>query len=378
MATINADSVNENYKILLSVEVEMNRLKQWKKEKNKPTWRRAFLQSGKSGALLRNGHHIRSIKLDKDFFRYYFVWFLEYASSSFPQLESAEFYDPDHPAYIIEFLERCVGELKELVIKEHDFGTCFGPSATKILLKHAATLEIVRLESAFLFPSESIHQLLCSAPNLKEFHILGTRKDDNDEPVAELDANDVIKSDWVCTELEVFGCEIRNIPRPDIARHTEDDDLVEESDFIEDDNLIEDDEYVIEGTDEESITLQRGVYAQLGRLKRLRELTLGVGCLYNGYWRFDCLAMTLESGLDLLKDLKELQIVRLNDMEVYIDCDKEQEWVKENWPKIEEIAVNEIGETVIDEPDDLSYGELTDAEPANEVEEFADDISVDE
>ncbi|KAG0359383.1 hypothetical protein BGX24_005780, partial [Mortierella sp. AD032] len=42
--------------------------------------------------------------------------------------------------------------------------------------------------------------------------------------------------------------------------------------------------------------------------------------------------MTLDSGLDLLRNLKYLRIVGLTDMEVYIDGDKEQKWVAEHWP----------------------------------------------
>ncbi|KAF9120644.1 hypothetical protein BGW39_011203 [Mortierella sp. 14UC] len=80
-----------------------------------------------------------------------------------------------------------------------------------------------------------------------------------------------------------------------------------------------------------------------GRLIKLRELRLGLPVdpicypdYQHGdreiYRQYDCLAMTLDSGLDLLRDLKELQIVGLEDMEVYIDGDKEQTWFAEHWP----------------------------------------------
>lgn len=91
-----------------------------------------------------------------------------------------------------------------------------------------------------------------------------------------------------------------------------------------------------------SVELQRQVYRQLGRLTKLRELTLGFSIdatdpfsladkEYNR--QYDCLAMTLESGLDLLKDLKDLRMVGLEEMEVYSDGDKEQVWFAKNWPR---------------------------------------------
>ncbi|KAG0368595.1 hypothetical protein BGX24_002763, partial [Mortierella sp. AD032] len=81
----------------------------------------------------------------------------------------------------------------------------------------------------------------------------------------------------------------------------------------------------------------------LGRLTKLRELRLGLSVdptRYPNYQRgdreiyrqYDCLAMTLDSGLDLLKGLKELRVVGLEDMEVYIDGDGEQSWFAEHWP----------------------------------------------
>ncbi|KAG0215284.1 hypothetical protein BGX33_001298 [Mortierella sp. NVP41] len=140
-----------------------------------------------------------------------------------------------------------------------------------------------------------------------------------------LDVHDVIESEWVCTKLEHFGCQIRNIARPDITR------------FICDQGPSD---FTIDGTLQESLDLQRGVYSQLGRLTRLRILALGsrydtIDADYGTsepYWQYDCLAMNLDSGLDLLKDLKELQYLALPDMETDFCNGKEQVWVTENWP----------------------------------------------
>lgn len=77
----------------------------------------------------------------------------------------------------------------------------------------------------------------------------------------------------------------------------------------------------------------------LARLAKLKELKLGleladrkqVRTNRRCWRRYDGLAMTLDSGLDLLRGLKELRVVGLMDMEVYIDGDREQGWFKEHW-----------------------------------------------
>ncbi|KAG0372602.1 hypothetical protein BGX24_012817, partial [Mortierella sp. AD032] len=53
---------------------------------------------------------------------------------------------------------------------------------------------------------------------------------------------------------------------------------------------------------------------------------------YNDHQSRNCLAMSLEGGLDLLHGLKELRKVGLVDMDVNIGNPAEQEWVKANWP----------------------------------------------
>lgn len=44
--------------------------------------------------------------------------------------------------------------------------------------------------------------------------------------------------------------------------------------------------------------------------------------------------MTLLRGLDLLKDLKDLELVELENMDVYIDGDKEQSWFAGHWLRV--------------------------------------------
>lgn len=48
-----------------------------------------------------------------------------------------------------------------------------------------------------------------------------------------------------------------------------------------------------------------------------------------------CVAMSLDSGLDLLKDSNELEFVGLTDLEVYVNGDRGQDWFAEHWPDVE-------------------------------------------
>ncbi|KAK3848409.1 MAG: hypothetical protein J3R72DRAFT_500160 [Linnemannia gamsii] len=214
----------------------------------------------------------------------------------------------------------------------HEFywavGYKFVPGFFDALIEHAApTLEVLRFEGVLTISGNDINRTLCSAPNLKELRfahdgIYGANSC--------IKAQDIVNSEWVCNDLEVFAWPIGAIPRPDITR------------------ALYGGRNHGGGTLQESINLQRRVYAKLARLTKLRELSLGMPLTMDKPWviddveiyvgstedyrQCDGLAMTLDSGLDLLRDLKNLRIVGLTDMEVYIDGDKEQTWVAEHWP----------------------------------------------
>ncbi|KAF9117789.1 hypothetical protein BGW39_001798, partial [Mortierella sp. 14UC] len=294
----------------------------------KLSWDDTFLQSARSGALKTHGQWIQSICLGcyPDFIQK----FLLYSPATFPRLTSLTFCNPERDDVIEDFISRASrgSGLKRLDIVGFSGFADFGGGATDALLLHASTLEVLRLDMVPAASSKDIQQLLSSAPKLREFDIIGHERDtDNDEIF--LDARDVVSSDWVCTGLEVFACRIGGIPRPDITRQIDGEPASK---------------YVKSGTLQESIDLHRGVYAQLGRLTRLRELTLGVSIKatwgYNSrtnerFRLYDCPAMSLASGMDMLKELRQLESVRLRDMEVSIMDDEERAWSKEHWPKVE-------------------------------------------
>ncbi|KAF8946049.1 hypothetical protein BGZ47_001434 [Haplosporangium gracile] len=76
-----------------------------------------------------------------------------------------------------------------------------------------------------------------------------------------LSAKDLATGEWVCKDLETFHCAIKDIPRPDIKTQKNGRPLVGR--MHRGDSM------------EESFRVQRLVYEQLGRLWKLRELVLG-------------------------------------------------------------------------------------------------------
>ncbi|KAG0206106.1 hypothetical protein BGX33_007579 [Mortierella sp. NVP41] len=225
-------------------------------------------------------------------------------------------------AIIADIIRRSSAGWRSLVFEQDDFGDYeqyvhFGPNSVEALLEHAPALEVFRVNGAPDIKSKDIQRLLCSPAKLKELYLLSPFRRDNDDENCSLNAYDAVKSDWVCTSLKVFGCQVGEIPRLDIT-HT----IAGEAPIY----------YVVKGTKQESMDLQRRVCDQFARLQHLDELMLGVpfNSDYDSYrrhdkecgQRYDCLAMSLESGLGLMKGLKNLRLVGLEDMEVGMCNDK--------------------------------------------------------
>ncbi|KAG0053360.1 hypothetical protein BGZ83_001254 [Gryganskiella cystojenkinii] len=199
------------------------------------------------------------------------------------------------------------------------------------ILEHAATLENIRIDGPH-FSSSFIQRLLCSAPRLKRFDVIP--KEHHHEPPTLL-ANDVISSDfgaWVCLNLESFKCPIGGVPRPDLGTTTTGEHLTGDGR----------DRYTMQ----RSRHIQYQVLSQLGKLTKLREITLGQDNINPGEAseedpepsddedmgrQYDCLMMTLEAGLGQLKDLKQLRRICLEKMS-HCQGPQEEQWMKENWP----------------------------------------------
>lgn len=289
------------------------------------TWADKFIGCVRRGALKKHGHHIQSLRLQSDSISMRMI--LENGPLTFPQLTSVcidGIYDGETEEDVVDFLDRCTAGLKEFVYHPHESTALassyldFRDLAVEALVKHAATLEVFQMDGNYACYEREINRMLCSLPNLKVFYI-GTNRVDMRS--GSLTAQEIVNSEWVCKNLEVFGCGIKGIPRPDIQPANK---------------------YFRTGTVEESLEVHHQVYTKLGKLTKLRELTLRSYVVRPAYWgpppevdiyrQYGCLAMTLESGPDLLRDLKNLELVVFYDAEIGLHMRAEQKWVPRNWP----------------------------------------------
>ncbi|KAF9120646.1 hypothetical protein BGW39_011205 [Mortierella sp. 14UC] len=316
-------------------------------------------------ALKANRHLVRSIKLrlhEDD----HFQSFLKQCPPVFPLLTSADLKAPFEDDYadhkVLRFANLSSEGWKRLIFRKVKDAMSileFDKYPFEQFLRCVApTLEVFRTYSLSLVRMREVNRLLRTALNLKELYIYGGA-----DIVGEnwLDAEAIVDTEWVCENLEVFACRIGNIPRPDITR---------------DINSSPAEYRVREGSMQESIDLQHQMYTKLARFSKLRELTLGFPLdaeevanddrYKEHYQQYDCLAMTLDSGLDLLKGLRKLRKVGLVDMEVYIDGEREQAWFKEHWPNVKFEVSDEIAD---EENEGASAGEWETDSSGNEYSE---------
>ncbi|KAK3845813.1 MAG: hypothetical protein J3R72DRAFT_501519 [Linnemannia gamsii] len=197
-----------------------------------------------------------------------------------------------------------------------------------VFLKHASTLEHLFARGCAI-ESKDIGDLLCASPRLKTIEMLREDMGTCEDVDHGLELQDAIKAPWMCDGLEVFECKISDVPRPDLSY---DFFYFERSwapypaippcpegpavELISPQRIIQ----------QQSHALQRKFLKQLGKLHRLRILAFGSD--NPAYERTDsfalilkgirtmivaedvqhqCLELTLESGLDELSSLKELE-----------------------------------------------------------------------
>ncbi|KAF9142672.1 hypothetical protein BGX30_002420 [Mortierella sp. GBA39] len=333
------------------------------------------------GALKTHGGNIRSIRLSCPYDKYESpTTFWIHCPTDLPLLDSMTMIGqcPLGWIYLPLYCPPSV-KWKKLVFCMNGYAgsnSIYNKKFFNFLDKHAPTLEVFRLAWLSFADGNCVNRLLSMAPNLRELYILSDRQEMEG---GVLDAREIARTDWVCTGLEVFVCRIGNIPRPDITRHV---------------SYSLSRERVKSGTLEESIEIQRQVYSRLARFTRLRELRLGFPVNSRAsyferrrgdkgrYRQYNCLAMTMESGLDLLKDLKELRSVGLQDMEIYIDGDKEQAWFAENWPKAtieyEDYQTDSDATTVSRDSDDPYTDTDSDEDSDGEEDDEGENVNEDE
>ncbi|KAF9147209.1 hypothetical protein BG015_011181 [Linnemannia schmuckeri] len=199
-------------------------------------------------------------------------------------------------------------------------------------------------------PSEDIKSILSKAVNLRHLEC-NAPGEDGYSPDPVLLASHVLQSTWACTWLVRLNIHIGGIPRPDIKCNEAGTPVKVAGEPL--DNC----------TVEESHTLQRKIYRQLGQLHLLEELFLGYTCSFTlneniGYEadkaQRSCLEMTLKSGLDESRELKCLRVLAVAFMAHRIEV---LDWMQKNWPDFHTM----LGIMLRTYPEDKSRGGLQSA-----------------
>ncbi|KAF9101553.1 hypothetical protein BGX29_005507 [Mortierella sp. GBA35] len=254
------------------------------------------------------------------------------------------------PRKINQILDAIPGLLTSIDIHWHwYFWSWHTPSIDNTVktafLKHAPTLEHLCVRDCD-FDKETLLEILCSNPHLKTFETMEEEEYMGNRPNVEVEfsAAEVIDSPWVCGQLQVFECKIRGVPRPDITLTPYDPHQIP--------HVPQETPHAVQ---QESHALQRSVLKQLGRLANLRKLSLGAygqdkdnreysqltikhirTMFVDEFVQCDCLELSLESGLEELAGLEQLEELAVHQMAHRIGL-LEVRWMVEHWPKLRAI-----------------------------------------
>ncbi|CAO3565344.1 unnamed protein product [Mortierella alpina] len=227
-------------------------------------------------------------------------------------------------------------------------GNYLGDAAYKALMDLVPSLESIVHDFRTGLESPDLQTILCSAPFLKELIVNRTFPD---MCTAELSCSSIGDKPWVCHSLETLQVVIKRVPRPDLRSKTNGRPLTGR---------------LHRGTMAKSNKIQQRVYRQLGTMTKLKNLILGTRINEENWEReqyedeqFDegeyydhenfqqglqyvCLSFTLESGLELLCGLRELETIDLRNMSVGLMQEAELQWVRWNWPNLKAIYLREF------------------------------------
>ncbi|KAF9350769.1 hypothetical protein BGX26_011124 [Mortierella sp. AD094] len=230
-------------------------------------------------------------------------------------------------------------------------------TVVRALVMHCRNLEIVISGRDPYYPGEQtqdrlehdpINQLFVSCPNLKVFNGIEHY----------LNADDLIRQPWACHGLEKLRCRIVGIERLDEEEETIYDAVTAKlgdgtTGLRDDVNLSEEERAVVQKV-KQSREQQWKVYARLASLKSLKCLDMGYESRdsrtykngeryiseYDGveYLQYegpiqDTLELSLDSGLDLLGELKDLEMFGFEAVNHRI-TKKELDWMAKSWPKL--------------------------------------------
>ncbi|KFH62022.1 hypothetical protein MVEG_12176 [Podila verticillata NRRL 6337] len=203
-----------------------------------------------------------------------------------------------------------------------------GPHTAAAILERCEYLQRLDIASCPKISSKDICAILGTCETLESLIAIDWSVP---EPVRypRIEGADPVEVKWACaTSLKWWACMI-TVPRP--ATNNSEEHVFTNNGSINDNNDVI-----------ESHKIQRQVYRKLGELTRLQALCLGR--LDDGKHRAkkswvqrQSLEMSLESGLDELKCLRELEVLDVSYLDHRIDL-REVKWMEENWPRVETVT----------------------------------------
>ncbi|KAF9152102.1 hypothetical protein BG015_005761 [Linnemannia schmuckeri] len=233
-----------------------------------------------------------------------------------------------------------------------------GTLSAEALVHHSTTLASLQVKNTPGFTSAHMCQILSSSPHLHTFTTLEDGECENPH-VSYLLAEDFIDRDSVTNTLRPWACEstlkrlrakILGIPRPDVTetydgwtRGEPEEENEEEEGHVE---VVLQETHPGQGRE-----LQAHVYERLSRFTRLEVLGLGHDDrdfgnegnfvqIPTGEWvlkdqeyQYECLEMSLDSGLQKLETLKDLEEVNVTRMATCIGVE-EVKWMRRAWPRL--------------------------------------------
>ena len=237
--------------------------------------------------------------------------------------------------------------------------------SSEALVQHSATLESLQVRGTPGFTSVQMCRILSTSPHLHTFITL-TEGECVDPHVSHILAEDFIDFDpvtntlrpWPCeSTLKRFRAKILGIPRPDVTQtyygQTR-------SELVE---VVLQETHPGQGRE-----LQSHVYERLSRFTRLKVLGLGhddrdfgnednfvegpsdTWVLGDQMYQYECLDMSLDSGLQRLETLKDLEEVNVFRMATRVGV-HEAKWMTKAWPRLESVE----GLNVDENEEDAEY-----------------------
>lgn len=227
--------------------------------------------------------------------------------------------------------------------------------SSEALVQHSTTLESLQVRDTPGFTSVQMCQILSTSPHLHTFITL-TDGECVDPHVSHILAEDFIDLDpvtntlrpWQCeSTLERFRAKILGIPRPDVTQTYYGRTRGEPAEGEE-----EDVEVVLQETHPgQGRELQAHVYERLSSFTKLKVLGLGhddrdfgnEGNFVEGpsgdwilgdtAYQYECLELSLDSGLRRLETLKDLEEVNVFRMATCVGV-QEVKWMTKAWPRL--------------------------------------------